>query len=73
MLSGHNLEEIRLRALENILSKLRNGIISIEDLIHHRDLMVNLLQWFNHENPPRIRQVLELLQSLTKVIKYILN
>lgn len=64
---GHNLEEIRLRALENILSKLRNGIICNEDLIHHKELFVNLLQWFNHENPPKIGQVLKLLESLSKV------
>lgn len=65
---GHSLEEIRIRALDNILSKLRNGIICIEDLIHHRELFVNLLQWFNHENPAKIGQVLKLLEALSKVI-----
>ena len=66
--AGHSLEEIRLRALENILSKLRNGIIFTEDLIHHKELIVNLLEWFNHENPSKIKEVLELLHSLAKVI-----
>ena len=65
------MEEIRIRALENILSKLRNGIIFSEDLIHHRELIINLLQWFNHENPPKIREVLGLLANLAKVLKLI--
>eukprot|EP00795_Rhopilema_esculentum_P002944 gene2944-1191_t len=64
--TGHQIEEIRLRALENILSKLRNQIIFIEDLVHHRELIVNLMQWFNYENPQKVVEVLQLIENLSK-------
>eukprot|EP00794_Sanderia_malayensis_P019973 gene19973-21931_t len=63
---GHQLSEIRFRALENILSKLRNQLICIEDLVHHRELIINLLQWFNFENISKVEEVLQLLDDLSR-------
>lgn len=40
---GHDLDEIRLRSLENLYSKLENNLISEDDVILNRDLLVRLL------------------------------
>lgn len=43
---NHPVLEVRVRSLENIISKIENGIINLEELIHIRELFVYLIDWF---------------------------
>ncbi|XP_064598734.1 rotatin-like [Liolophura sinensis] len=63
---GHDLEEIRVRSLNNILSKLDHKLICEADLVHERHLLIRLLEWFNFQPCPMQTQVLELLLKLAK-------
>ncbi|XP_055955288.1 rotatin-like [Patella vulgata] len=63
---GHNLEEIRVRALDNILSKLNHKLICEADLIHERHLFIRLLEWFNFSKAPQQEQVLNFLKTLSQ-------
>lgn len=64
---GHELEEIRTRALRSIVSKVNHGIIKLDQLDDYRQLAVRLLQWFNvNKSVPMKREVLELLLQLAK-------
>ncbi|XP_069703739.1 rotatin isoform X2 [Periplaneta americana] len=63
---GHKLEEIRVRALNNILSKLDCGFICEKELSNHNDLVVKLFDWFNFDNPPEKEKVLNLILRLLK-------
>jgi len=64
---GHEITEIRTRALENISSKLKHGLIHDADIVQERQLMIRLLEWFNFNPAPKQDIVLELLSRLTKV------
>jgi rotatin len=66
-ISGHNLEEIRVRALENIISKLDNHLICEQDIIHERHLMIRLLEWFNFTPCLKKEDALRLLCRLSQV------
>ena len=68
--TGHSLEEIRQRTLRSLLSKLERGLISVEDLANSRELMANLLEWFNRQPITEERVVLRLLLQLSKVRIY---
>ncbi|SPQ94150.1 unnamed protein product (mitochondrion) [Plasmodiophora brassicae] len=63
---GHALPEIRARALDNVISKLRSGIVSREALVSAggADLLRNLLSWFDHDEVPRPVELLRLLAEL---------
>ncbi|ESO98430.1 hypothetical protein LOTGIDRAFT_231452 [Lottia gigantea] len=63
---GHNLEEIRVRALENILSKLKHNLICEADLIHERHLFIRLLEWFNFPKSTQHETVLNLIRDLSQ-------
>nr|CAB3265825.1 rotatin-like [Phallusia mammillata] len=63
---GHDIAEIRTRALESIMSKLEHGLIHDADLVQERQLMVRLLEWFNFQASPKQNVVLQLLARLTK-------
>ncbi|XP_046578265.1 LOW QUALITY PROTEIN: rotatin-like [Haliotis rubra] len=63
---GHNLEEIRVRALENILSKLEHKLICDADLVNERHLFIRLLEWFNFSSCPKAADVLGLLSRLSQ-------
>lgn len=63
---GHDLEEIRVRALENLLSKLEHKLICDADLIHERHLLIRIVEWFNFPNSTRHADVLKLLLRLTQ-------
>jgi hypothetical protein len=43
----HPIEEIRVRALNNLISKLDYGICQLEDLVLSTDLCQNLLKWIS--------------------------
>lgn len=66
--SGHSLEEIRVRALQNILSKLEYGLVSNSDLVHERHLHIRLLEWFNFASCPLQDRVLGLILRLSEVL-----
>ncbi|XP_062376734.1 rotatin isoform X2 [Sardina pilchardus] len=63
---GHSLVEIRVRALQNIKSKLDHGLLSVPDLVQERTLFVFLLEWFNFPEVPLQEEVLQLLSALSK-------
>ncbi|XP_036086020.1 rotatin isoform X3 [Rousettus aegyptiacus] len=63
---GHQLAEIRERALKNILSKVEHNLICYADLIQERLLFVHLLEWFNFPTVPMKEEVLSLLNRLVK-------
>ena len=56
-----------MRALKNILFKLDHKLVCAADLVHERQLLINLLQWFNFPNPPLKKEVLRILETLSKV------
>lgn len=63
---GHELSDVRRRALLNLISKLQLGTLEIGALSHDKDLFINLLQWFNIEDEMHI-DVLHLLIQLVQV------
>ena len=64
---GHQIPEIRTRALESLISKLNHGLLQESDLTQEKKLFVGLLEWFNFKPAPIKEKVFELLQKLTKV------
>jgi len=56
-----------VRALKNILFKLEHKLVCAVDLVHERQLLINLLEWFNFPNPPLQKEVLGILETLSKV------
>uniref|UniRef100_H2YG82 Rotatin N-terminal domain-containing protein n=1 Tax=Ciona savignyi TaxID=51511 RepID=H2YG82_CIOSA len=66
ILKGHNIVEIRTRAVESIVSKLEHGLLHEGDLVQEKQLMVRLLEWFNFDPSPKQQVILELLTRLTK-------
>nr|XP_036856650.1 rotatin [Manis javanica] len=63
---GHQLAEIRERALKNILCKVEHNLICCADLIQERLLFLHLLEWFNFPSVPMKEEVLSLLNRLVK-------
>ncbi|XP_078487369.1 rotatin-like [Ciona intestinalis] len=63
---GHNIVEIRSRALESIVLKLDHGLLHEGDLVQEKQLMVRLLEWFNFDPSPKQSVVLQLLIRLTQ-------
>ena len=56
-----------MRALKNISFKIDHKLVCAADLVHERQLLINLLQWFNFPNPPLKKEVLGILEILSKV------
>ena len=67
VLTGHNLEEIRVRALKNIVSKLEHGLLCEADLVQEKYLHIQLLEWFNFPSCPLQDKVVGLILRLSKV------
>ncbi|CAH1779766.1 unnamed protein product [Owenia fusiformis] len=63
---GHQLEEIRLRALNNILSKLEHNLICESDLVQEKHFLIRLIEWFNFPTTPQELDVLKLILRLAK-------
>uniref|UniRef100_A0A2K5DUT7 Rotatin n=1 Tax=Aotus nancymaae TaxID=37293 RepID=A0A2K5DUT7_AOTNA len=63
---GHQLAEIRERALKSILCKIEHNLICHADLIQERQLFLHLLEWFNFPSVPMKEEVLNLLSRLVK-------
>ncbi|KAK3729625.1 hypothetical protein QZH41_017666, partial [Actinostola sp. cb2023] len=66
LFQGHNLQEIRVRALKTILFKLEHKLICTVDLVQERELLIRLLEWFNNPQSPMRKEVLGLIESLSK-------
>uniref|UniRef100_A0A3Q2HYA1 Rotatin n=1 Tax=Equus caballus TaxID=9796 RepID=A0A3Q2HYA1_HORSE len=63
---GHQLAEIRERALRSILCKVEHNLICCADLVQERLLFLHLLEWFNFPSVPMKAEVLSLLNRLVK-------
>ncbi|XP_043681789.1 rotatin isoform X1 [Vespula pensylvanica] len=62
---AHSIDEIRARALENIISKLDLGFGCDSDVVK-KELIVKLFHWFSFDNIPHPREALDLLHRLIK-------
>ena len=61
-----------MRALRNILFKLEHKLVCPADLVQERELLINLLKWFNFPKPPLKKEVLGILEVLSRVsLQYI--
>ena len=61
------MEEIRNRALSNLISKLNSNVVTESDLVHHKELFVKLFELFNFADPKRHELVLDLLLKFSNV------
>lgn len=66
LLPGHTIEEIRSRALDNIVSKYDLGFGCDCDAVK-KELIMKLFNWFSFETVPQTEKVLDLLLRLLKV------
>lgn len=66
---GHTLEEIRLRSLQSILSKLELGLLHESELLHQDDIFSKLVKWFAFDTVPEQSKVLQLILRLIRVSK----
>jgi len=66
--AGHTIEEIRLRALDNIISKYDLGFVCDCDAVK-REIIQKLFNWFSFETAPQAEKVLNLLLWLLKVFR----
>ncbi|KAM0726292.1 Rotatin [Formica fusca] len=62
---GHTIDEIRLRALDNIISKYDLGFVCDCDAVK-REIIQRLFNWFSFEIAPQPEKVLNLLLRLAK-------
>lgn len=65
---GHTISEIRLRALDNIISKYDLGFGCDCDAVK-KEIILRLFNWFSFETVPQPEKVLDLLLRLVKVFK----
>ena len=69
---GHDLDEIRVRSLDHLESKLDNNLVSEDDLSVSRDLFVKLLELLNNStassssSPAMCRQIARVLLKLMR-------
>lgn len=63
---GHDVEEIRVRTLKNLLNKVELKLLFEDDLIQEQTLLIGLLEWFNFPSCPMKQEVLSFLRSLSK-------
>ncbi|GAB1865817.1 Rotatin [Camponotus japonicus] len=62
---GHTIDEIRLRALDNIISKYDLGFVCDCDAVK-KEIIQRLFNWFSFEVAPQPEKVLNLLLRLAK-------
>lgn len=67
----HPLKEIRERALQVLIAKMRLGWEFEDELSGTRELLEALLVWFQSNKPSLQKEVLELLLLTIKVRKHI--
>ena len=66
-IKGHELEEIRLRSLDNLISKLDNHVVTESDLSQHKQLFIKLFELFNYPDFKQHEKVLDLIYKLATV------
>lgn len=59
--------DVRSRSLRSVVFKLSTGLLHASDLLHERDFLAHLLEWFNFEEVAMEGQVLSLISQLTEV------
>lgn len=64
---GHELEEIRARSLDNLISKLNTDMISEQSLCHNRQLLVRLFDLLSMPQFSRVDSLLDLLIRLSRL------
>lgn len=64
------MEEIRVRSLQNILSKLEHSLVCDADLVQEKHLHIRLLEWFNFSSCPHQELVLGLILRLSQVLVF---
>lgn len=67
----HEIDEIRLRALNNVVSKLNLGFQCDCNAVR-KELLVKLFKWFSMESIGYEDNVLDLLIKLTKVNNFLI-
>ena len=60
--------DVRTRALQSIVFKLNNHLLSPSELVHEKAFLAGLLEWFNFEEWVLESQVLGLVEQLAEVI-----
>lgn len=66
--TGHDLEEIRVRALHNIISKLDYGTIDEKELLLNEELVCRLFDWLvKFDASPEKEKILRLLLRILNV------
>ena len=63
----HPLLDVRTRSLRSISFKLSTGLLHITDLVHERDFLAHLLEWFNFEEVVMEAQALSLISQVSEV------
>ena len=63
---GHKNSQIRVAALRRIVFKLDSDLITLSDLIHERDFILSLMEWFNHTEIAHEHDVLTLLLRISE-------
>ena len=64
---GHELEEIRMRALTSLISKLDANILKEADLAENKQLFIKLFELFNFPKFCQHEKVLNLIRKLLNV------
>ena len=65
---AHANDQVRSRALQNLMLKLNTGILTSAHLeLHCKSLVPVLLNWFNFDTCPMCTEVLNLLLHLSRV------
>jgi hypothetical protein len=63
---GHELDEIRMRSLDSLISKLDSEILTEYTLCQHKQLFVKLFEFFNYPEFTQKEKVLDLLLRFSK-------
>jgi len=63
----HPLLDVRARSLRSISFKLSTGLLHITDMVHERDFLAHLLEWFNFEEVVMEAQALSLISQVAEV------
>ena len=63
----HPNNDIKRRAMANLLNKFNYGVMSFESCKEDEELLIALLKWFNNNPCFYYRQVIQLLVEFAKV------
>jgi len=70
---GHGNEQVRCRALQNLMTKMSTNILTGAHLeLHCKALVPQLLNWFNFDSCPMCTDVLTLINHMAQV-RYVVH